>query len=70
VQNTDSAGNKTPDRGKPVYAPILAAWLQTHAPDAFAAVFGSTTIGAADLPALAYAAYDKLYAAFKTQVPA
>ena len=70
VQNVDSAGNKTPDRAKPIYAPVLAAWLKEHVPTAYAAVFGSATFATdSALAAAAYAKYDALYAAFKAQVP-
>lgn len=70
VQNVDSAGNKTPDRSKPIYAPKLATWLKTNAPAAYASVFSDTPGAAGDaLTALAYARFDKLYAAFLGQVP-
>ncbi|MFX8895297.1 hypothetical protein ABTM96_19385, partial [Acinetobacter baumannii] len=72
VQVTDAIGNSHPDRTKPVYAPILATWLRTHAPAAFAAIFGSltsypdTTDGNAALTSAAYGKMSALYDAFKT----
>jgi filamentous hemagglutinin family protein len=68
-QVTDSFGNQAPDRSKPIYAPILAAWLEQRAPDAFATVFGAQQFpqDAAGRAALAQASYGKmaaLYAAF------
>ncbi len=70
VQTTDSLGNKHPVRSQQIYAPILAEWLRTYAPDAFAAVFGSatgypdTTAGNAALTAAAYGQSAALYQAF------
>lgn len=75
VQVTDAIGNSHPDRTKPVYAPILATWLRTHAPAAFAAIFGSltsypdTTDGNAALTSAAYGKMSALYDAFKTLDP-
>ncbi len=70
VQVTDSIGNDHPDRTRPIYAPILAKWLRTHAPDAFATIFGSTsypddTIGNAALTTAAYGRMADLYSAFQ-----
>jgi len=68
-QTTDSLGNTHPDRSKPIYAPILAAWLLENAPERFAAIFGTS---ATDSTALATAAYGKtsaLYAAFAALDP-
>lgn len=70
VQNTDAAGNRTPDRTKPVYAPKLALWLKANAPDAFASVFSDQPgVSGTALTALAYQRLDRLYAAFIGQVP-
>ncbi|OYW16586.1 MAG: hypothetical protein B7Z39_01005 [Novosphingobium sp. 12-64-8] len=68
VQITDSAGNKSPDRTKPIYIPLLAAWLRDHAPAAFASVFGSGAIADAQLATLAWGNADAVYAAFHDQV--
>ncbi|WP_432787601.1 filamentous haemagglutinin family protein [Novosphingobium rhizosphaerae] len=73
-QVTDVLGNDHPDRSKPIYAPILAAWLRTHAPDAFAALFGTasypdTDAGNAALTQAAYGRMGDLYAAFKALDP-
>ncbi len=70
VQNVDTAGNRTPDRAKPVYAPKLAAWLRDNAPEVFAKVFPDAA-GASDsaLAALAYTRYSDMYAAYKQNVP-
>ncbi|OYU36050.1 filamentous haemagglutinin family protein [Novosphingobium sp. PASSN1] len=69
VQNVDAAGNKTPDRSKPIYAPKLALWLQANAPEAFASVFADNpSISGEALTAAAYTRLDKLYAAFTGQV--
>ncbi|WP_421848891.1 filamentous haemagglutinin family protein [Novosphingobium sp.] len=70
VQVTDELGNDRPDWTKPIYAPILATWLRSHAPDAFAAIFGSTsypdtTDGNAALAAAAYGRMTDLYTAFQ-----
>ncbi|HEX7853243.1 MAG TPA: filamentous hemagglutinin family protein [Sphingobium sp.] len=65
VQVTDSFGNQRPDRTKPIYAPILAAWLRDNYPDLFASVFGNGSFS--DAGALAAASYmhmGELYAAF------
>jgi filamentous hemagglutinin family protein len=67
AQATDSFGNASPDRSKPVYAPILAAWLRDHYPALFVQVFGGQSF--ASDTALANAAYGRmaaLYAAFVT----
>jgi filamentous hemagglutinin family protein len=65
AQVTDAFGNTSPDRTRPIYAPLLAQWLRDEAPEAFATVFGAQ--GFADDAALASASYgrfDALYAAF------
>ncbi|WP_213979246.1 filamentous haemagglutinin family protein [Sphingomonas sp. dw_22] len=65
VQVADTFGNQRPDRSKPIYAPILAAWLRDHFPDLFAEVFGGQTF--ANDAALADSAYGnmaELYTAF------
>jgi hypothetical protein len=64
VQSVDAAGNKSPDRTKPIYAAKLAAWLRDHAPAVFTQVFGTATISDTALPALAWSKVDALYAAF------
>jgi len=67
VQAEDSNGDLRPDRTKPLYAAVLALWLQETAPDAFAGIFGSS--GFASDAALADAAYGRLpqlYAAFQS----
>lgn len=67
VQVADAQGNFSGDRSKPIYAPVLAAWLRDNAPDLFARVFGSQSFATDD--ALATAAYGKsqaLYDAFST----
>ena len=73
-QVTDSFGNASPDRGRPIYAPLLATWLRDHAPAAFAAAFGGqvfpdTVAGNAGLATAAYGRLAELYAAFKTIDP-
>ncbi|MFM9937850.1 MAG: filamentous hemagglutinin family protein, partial [Novosphingobium sp.] len=75
VQLTDSAGNKTPDRTRFVYAPKLAQWLLANAPEVFLAVFGDSfaTTGAAaaapaKLEALAYERYARMYQAYASGV--
>jgi filamentous hemagglutinin family protein len=70
VQVPDALGNNHPDRARPIYAPILASWLRTHAPDAFTALFGTASYPDTDASnaALAQAAYGRmgdLYAAFR-----
>ena len=62
VQVSDANGNLSPDRTRPIYAPILARWLRANAPDAFARVFGS--IDDAALDQAAYANFGAAYAAF------
>ena len=62
VQVADPNGNLSPDRSRPIYAPILARWLRDKAPDAFARVFG--TVDDASLDAAAFARYGEMYAAF------
>ncbi|WP_408586058.1 filamentous haemagglutinin family protein [Novosphingobium sp.] len=66
VQNVDSAGNKTPDRTKPIYAAKLALWLKANAPDLYASVFGDLSSGATDaqISEAAYGRTTALYQAF------
>ncbi len=70
VQTTDALGNPTGVRGKQIYAPILAKWLRTNAPDAFVTIFGSpdtypdTTAGDAMLATAAYGQSQAMYQAF------
>lgn len=67
-QVTDRFGNQRPDRTKPIYAPLLAEWLREHAPEQFAAIFGTgfpnTESGNAALAEAAYGKTSELYAAF------
>lgn len=74
VQVKDDLGNLHPDRSRPIYAPILATWLRTAAPDAFAAIFGAgsypdTTAGNAALTTAAYGKMGELYTAFSALDP-
>jgi filamentous hemagglutinin family protein len=62
VQISDPNGNLSPDRDRPIYAPILARWMRDRAPAAFAQLFGGIADGALD--EAAYAQYGALYAAF------
>ena len=68
VQATDGFGNAVPDRARPVYAPILAGWLEAEAPEAFARIFGRSfaadTAGRAALAEASYGQQPALYAAF------
>jgi hypothetical protein len=77
VQVTDTIGNSSADRSKPIYGPILVSWLAENAPDAFADAFGAplpvdlqtaTTLFAALSPAQRqqYLADAKYYSAPKT----
>jgi filamentous hemagglutinin family protein len=70
VQQADQFGNKSADRTKPTYAPLLAAWLKEQAPQAYRAVFGDTAFDN-DLAfnAAAYQRYDDLYRAFAGLAP-
>jgi filamentous hemagglutinin family protein len=45
-QNVDPFGNKTPDRSRPIYSPILIAWMQANEADALLAAFGTTEVTA------------------------
>ena len=64
VQVSDASGNLSPDRTRPVYAPILAQWLQEKAPEAFANVFGASAPSGDALATAAYTRFADLYAAF------
>ena len=64
VQVSDASGNLSPDRTRPVYAPILAEWLRDKAPAAFAAIFGATPPTGEALATASYARMADLYAAF------
>lgn len=55
VQTTDALGNKHPDRTKQIYAPILAEWLRSNDPIAFAAIYGLGTFTDATAAAAAIA---------------
>ncbi len=56
VQTTDSSGNKHPVRSEQIYAPILAEWLRTNDPVAFAAIYGLGTFSDATSASAAIAA--------------
>lgn len=45
-QITDPNGNKLPDRTRPIYAPVLIAWMQDNHADALQAAFGTTQVSA------------------------
>lgn len=69
-QNVDQFGNKTPDRSRPIYAPVLVAWMQENQADALIAAFGTTDVSAeqayslfASLPELTQRRFllDKVY---------
>jgi filamentous hemagglutinin family protein len=64
VQVADANGNLSPDRSRPIYAPVLADWLAINAPGALAAAFGGTAPTGTALESASYAQYDRLYAAF------
>ncbi|WP_353229008.1 filamentous haemagglutinin family protein [Novosphingobium sp.] len=59
VQTTDALGNKHPDRTRQIYAPILATWLRTNDPVAFASIFGLGTFtdGTAAITAIGASSY-------------
>ena len=59
-QNKDVLGNKSPDRTRYTYAPLLAEWLRQNRPALFQSVFGNTAPSSADV----YARYSDVYAAF------
>jgi len=68
-QFVDKAGNKTPDRSRPIYAPKLARWLRANAPAAFAAAVGDATIATdVELVKLSYDRYDAFYNQFVSAV--
>lgn len=46
-QNVDVFGNKTPDRTRPIYVPILIEWMQTNQASALIAALGTTDVTAA-----------------------
>ena len=52
VQVSDPFGNKSPDRTKPIYSPILIAWMQANQAALLTTTFGTTNVTAAQ----AYAA--------------
>lgn len=62
VQVSDESGNLSPDRTRPIYAPILARWLKVRAPAAYAAIFGTADDTA--VAAQSYGRMGDLYAAF------
>lgn len=55
-QNVDVFGNKTPDRTRPIYAPILVEWMQANQASALISAFGTTTVSATQ----AYTAFASL----------
>jgi filamentous hemagglutinin family protein len=55
VQVKDSAGNSTPDRSQPIYAPILINWLQKNQAQVLESLYGTTAI-----------TFQQAYDAFKT----
>ncbi len=68
-QNSDAFGNKSPDRTRPIYAPILAQWLRQNEPAAFAAAFGAPPANDAELATRAYSKFAALYDAFSKLDP-
>lgn len=46
-QDVDQFGNRTPDRTRPIYSPILIAWMQEQQAPALLAAFGTTDVTAA-----------------------
>lgn len=70
VQTKNALGNATSVRSEEIYAPILALWLRTNVPDAFAAIFGptgaypDTAAGNAALTGAAYSQSQAMYQAF------
>ena len=54
-QVTNDAGVQTPDRTRPIYAPILIAWMKAHARDELEAAYGRTDVS-----------YQEAYDVFKT----
>ena len=64
VQVADALGNKSPDRNRYSYAPVLAEWLRDKQPEVFAAVFGPNPPSGDALKTQAYARYADIYAAF------
>ena len=63
-QTEDDFGNKSPDRTRYSYAPVLAEWLRVNQPELFASVFGASPPTGDALKELAYARYGDLYRAF------
>ncbi|HEX2592272.1 MAG TPA: filamentous hemagglutinin family protein, partial [Rhizomicrobium sp.] len=55
TQIKDSAGNLTPDRSKPIYAPILIKWMQDHASLELLSTYGTQDV-----------TFQQAYDAFKT----
>ena len=64
VQVSDANGNLSPDRTRPIYAPILAEWLAANAPEALAEAFGGAAPTGTALAAASYGRYEQLYTAF------
>lgn len=46
-QTVDQFGNRTPDRSRPIYSPVLIQWMQEQQPAALLAAFGTTAVTAA-----------------------
>jgi hypothetical protein len=44
AQETDLAGNSTPDRSRPIYGPALVSWMQAHEPALLSQLYGSTEV--------------------------
>ncbi len=55
VQVKDANGNLVPDRDKPIYAPILIKWLQSHQAALLQSLYGTTDID-----------FEQAYGAFMT----
>ncbi len=58
VQVADANGNPVADRSRPIYGPVLIAWMKANAPDALLAVAGTADVD-----------YEQAYAAFATLSP-
>lgn len=59
-QVEDELGNKSADRTRFTYAPVLASWLQSNEPQAFASIFGTAVPTSAEI----YGRYADIYTAF------
>jgi len=54
-QVTNELGVKVPDRSKPIYGPVLIAWMKANAAEALSAAYGTTDVD-----------FQKAYDVFKT----